>query len=68
MSAATGKLEYLGEFDSKITSFQHDSGYMSGNDQVLIAIDASKEYVKRSGKNCRRSIDMSIDRIVAFIK
>lgn len=42
MSAATGKLEYLGEFDSKITSFQHDSGYMSGNDQVLIAIDTSK--------------------------
>lgn len=50
MSAATGKLEYLGEFDSKITSFQHDSGYMSGNDQVLIAIDASKEYVKKEWK------------------
>ena len=50
MSAATGKLEYLGEFDSKITSFQHDSGYMSGNDQVLIAIDISKEYVKKEWK------------------
>jgi hypothetical protein len=45
-AAKDGKLEYLGEFDSKITSFQHDSGYMSGNDQVLIAVDASKNYVE----------------------
>lgn len=45
-SAKNGTLEYVGEFDSKVTTFQHDSGYMSGNDQVLIAVDASKAYVK----------------------
>lgn len=45
-SAKLGTLEYVGEFDSKVTTFQHDSGYMSGNDQVLIAVDASKAYVK----------------------
>lgn len=46
-SAKDGKLTYIGEFDNKVTPFQHDSGYMSGNDQVLIAVDASKEYVKK---------------------
>ncbi|NDW12216.1 DUF4038 domain-containing protein [Bacteroides sp. 214] len=46
-SAKSGKLTYIGEFDNKVTTFQHDSGYMSGNDQVLIAVDASKEYVKK---------------------
>ena len=44
-SAKDGKLTYIGEFDSKITNFQHDSGYMSGSDQVLIAVDATKNYV-----------------------
>ncbi|MDR0989659.1 MAG: glycoside hydrolase family 140 protein [Prevotellaceae bacterium] len=46
-AAKTGKLEYLGEFDNKIETFQHDSGYLSGNDQVLIAVDASKAYVDK---------------------
>ncbi len=46
-SAKSGKLEYIGEFDNKVTPFQHDSGYVSGNDQVLIAVDASKDYVKK---------------------
>lgn len=41
-----GELTYLGEFDNKITTFQHNSGYMSKNDHVLIAIDASKDYIK----------------------
>lgn len=44
-TAKDGKLEYIGEFDSKVTPFQHDSGYCSGNDQVLILVDAAKEYV-----------------------
>ena len=43
----TGALVYIGEFDNAVTTFQHDSGYMSGNDQVLIAVDASKDYVKK---------------------
>ena len=43
----TGALVYIGEFDNAVTTFQHDSGYMSGNDQVLIAVDVSKDYVKK---------------------
>nr|WP_320060253.1 glycoside hydrolase family 140 protein [uncultured Bacteroides sp.] len=46
-SAKDGKLEYVGEFDSKVVNFQHDSGYCSGNDQVLIAVDSSKNYVEK---------------------
>lgn len=46
-SPKTGKLEYIGEFDNKTTTFQHDSGYMSGNDQVLIAIDSAKDYIRK---------------------
>ncbi len=46
-SPKTGKLEYIGEFDNKTTTFQHDSGYMSGNDQVLIAIDSTKDYIRK---------------------
>lgn len=46
-STKDGKLTYVGEYDNKVVTFQHDSGYMSGNDQVLIAIDAAKDYVKK---------------------
>ena len=45
-----GKLTYIGEYDNKITTFQYDAGYMSGNDQVLIAIDTDKNYI---GKDWR---------------
>lgn len=44
---ASGKLEYVGEYDSKITKFQYDCGYMSGNDRVLIVVDASKDYINK---------------------
>lgn len=37
-----------GEFDSKVTPFQHDSGYLSGNDQVLIVVDSAKDYVQKA--------------------
>ncbi len=47
-SPKDGSLHYLGEYDNKVVKFQHDSGYMSGNDQVLIAIDAAKNYVDKS--------------------
>ena len=47
-SAKDGKLEYIGEFDSKVTSFQHDSGYLSGNDQVLIVVGSAKDYVQKA--------------------
>lgn len=44
----SGKLSFIGEFDSKVTTFQFDGGYLSGNDQVLIAVDASKNYVNKT--------------------
>lgn len=43
----SGKLTYLGEFDSQVTTFQHDSGYISGNDHVLIAVDSAKNYLQK---------------------
>ena len=49
-SPKDGMLQYVGEFDNAITTFQHDSGYLSGNDQVLIAIDASKAYIDKASK------------------
>jgi hypothetical protein len=42
-----GELEYVGEFDSKTETFQHDSGYMSANDRVLIAVDSTKDYINK---------------------
>jgi hypothetical protein len=40
-----GSLEYIGEFDSKVTGFMNEDGYHYGNDRVLIAIDASRDYI-----------------------
>ncbi|MDD3322532.1 MAG: glycoside hydrolase family 140 protein [Paludibacter sp.] len=43
-----GDLQFIGEFDgSKVTDFTIDAGYNSGNDRVLIAVDSSKDYVKK---------------------
>mgnify|MGYP000873169467 CR=1 FL=1 len=42
-----GKLEYIGEFENGIHNFQHDSGYSSGNDHILIVVDSSKGYVNK---------------------
>ena len=42
-----GKLEYIGLFDNKVTTFVYDCGYMSGNDRVLIAVDSRKDYLKK---------------------
>jgi hypothetical protein len=38
----TGELQFIGEFDSKVTNFTIDAGYNSGNDRVLIAVDKEK--------------------------
>ncbi len=44
----TGELQYAGEFEgTKIVGFIPDVAYNSGNDRVLIAVDSSKEYVKK---------------------
>jgi len=37
-----GELQFIGEFDSKVTNFTIDAGYNSGNDRVLIAVDKEK--------------------------
>lgn len=48
MDAATGRLTYIGEFDSKVTTFNQQNphpGYP--NDGVLIAIDSRKNYLDK---------------------
>jgi hypothetical protein len=47
-----GQLEYMGEFPGKeVKAFQADVPYQSGNDRVLIAINAAKEYLSTTQKN-----------------
>lgn len=46
-----GSLEYIGEFDSKVTPFKYDGGHGAGNDRVLIAVDSSKDYVGKDWKS-----------------
>lgn len=41
-----GSLSYIGEFDNKANQFSDENGYHYGNDKVLIAIDASKDYIE----------------------
>ena len=37
-----GEIQYIGEFDSKVTNFTIDAGYNSGSDRVLIAVDKER--------------------------
>ena len=46
-----GELQFIGEFDSKVTNFTIDAGYNSGNDRVLIALDSAKDYIKKDSKS-----------------
>lgn len=46
-SPKNGKLIYVGECDSKILAIQYDGGYNRSNDQVLIAVDAGKNYIAK---------------------
>lgn len=48
MNPADGTLTYLGEMDSKVTTFSIDGAYMRGGDRVLIAVDVSKNYLDKS--------------------
>ena len=43
-----GKLEYIGEFNDGVHTFQHDSGYCSGNDHILIVVDSNKNYLDKT--------------------
>lgn len=40
-----GSLEYVGEYNNAVTQFSIDEGYHYGKDRVLIAIDASRDYI-----------------------
>ncbi|MEI8085589.1 MAG: glycoside hydrolase family 140 protein [Paludibacter sp.] len=43
-----GELQFIRELDGNKTAlFQLDVAYNSGNDRVLIAVDAAKEYIKK---------------------
>ena len=46
-SPVDGSLEYAGEFDNKVQHFHYDSAYGAGNDRVLIAVDADKDYIQK---------------------
>lgn len=48
MNPADGTLTYLGEMDSKVTTFSVDGAYMRGGDRVLIAVDALKNYLDKN--------------------
>jgi len=48
MNPADGTLTYLGETDSRVTTFALDGAYMRSSDRVLIAVDASKNYLDRN--------------------
>lgn len=43
----SGALNYIGEFDSKVTTFYPEGSYQGGSDRVLIAVDSSKNYVHK---------------------
>ncbi len=47
MDAATGGLRYLGEYDSKVLTFRMHKLSFGVEDGVLIAVDASKDYLKK---------------------
>lgn len=50
MDAATGALEYIGEFDNKVITFAPQKGMRGISDGVFIAIDASKDYLTKEQK------------------
>lgn len=45
MNPADGSLTYLGEYDNAVSDFAYDAAYLRGADRVLIAVDASKDYL-----------------------
>lgn len=45
-----GHLDYAGKFDSGVKHFQYDGGHGAGNDRVLIAVDADKDYISPNDK------------------
>lgn len=50
MDAATGSLDYIGEFDSRIVTFAPQKGGRGVSDGVFIAIDSSRHYLAKDQK------------------
>ena len=50
MDAANGQLEYIGAFDNKVITFAPQKATRGICDGVFIAIDASKDYLKKDQK------------------
>lgn len=48
MNPADGTLTYLGEYSNGVSEFTIDGAYLRGSDRVLIAIDASKDYIAKN--------------------
>ena len=48
MNPIDGTLKYLGEYENKITEFVYDGAYLNNSDRVLIAVDATKNYIDKS--------------------
>ena len=48
MNPADGSLTFLGEYDNAVADFSYDAAYLRGSDRVLIAVDASKDYIDTS--------------------
>lgn len=48
MNPADGTLTYLGEYGNGVSEFTIDGAYLRGSDRVLIAIDASKDYIAKN--------------------
>jgi len=46
-----GELQFIGEFDSKVTNFALDVAYNAGNDRVLIVVDSVKNYIRKDSKS-----------------
>ena len=46
-SVTDGSLKYVGQFDNKVQTFHYDGAYGAGNDHVLIAVDADKDYIQK---------------------
>ena len=47
MNPTNGKLSFVGKMDSKVTEFTLDGAYLRGSDRILIATDASKNYLQK---------------------
>jgi hypothetical protein len=47
MDAASGQLTYIGEFENKVTIFNRQKPRGVVSDGVLIAIDSTKDYLKK---------------------